>query len=105
MNFLLGSSVPLWVEQSFPIIQIVLVSIMALAAIVMIISILAQEPQTNQGPNAITGGHQSSDSYYSRNKGANTEGKLRRLTIICASIIAFCAILYFVTYIFFQGSL
>ncbi|MCL2847055.1 MAG: preprotein translocase subunit SecG [Firmicutes bacterium] len=90
-----GGGVAPWISQSFPWIQGSLVIIMAIAAIVMIIAILASPAQTGRGSNAITG---ASESFYTKHKGKNNQGRLRNLIIICASIIAFCAIMYFVTF-------
>jgi len=92
---LLNDGLPQWVTDTFLGIQIALVSIMALACVVIIIAVLASPPQTGVGNNAITG---ASESYYTKNKGKNNQGRLRWLIVICASTIALCAILYFVTY-------
>jgi preprotein translocase subunit SecG len=89
-----------WVADSFPYIQAALVVILALASIIMIIAILASPPETGQGSNAITG---ASESYYTKNRGKNNQGRIRNLIIICASIIAVCAILYFISYTIYQG--
>ncbi|MCL2228492.1 MAG: preprotein translocase subunit SecG [Firmicutes bacterium] len=90
-----------WVTDTFLGVQIALVVIMAIACIVMIIGILASPPQTGQGNNAITG---ASESYYTKNRGKSNQGRIRNLIIICASIIAVCAILYFVAYGVYPGA-
>ena len=84
-----------WISDSFPIIQGVLVVIMALCSIVLIIAILVSPPETGIGNNPITG---TNESYYSKNKCTNNMGRIRNLIIICASIIAFCSIVYFILY-------
>lgn len=89
-----GGGVAPWISTWFPIIQAVLVSLIALASIIMIVAILVSPANTGGGNNAITG---ASESYYTKYKGRNNLGRIRNLIIVCASVIAFCAILYFVT--------
>jgi preprotein translocase subunit SecG len=91
---------PRWVAESFPYIQAGLVILIAIACIVMIVAILASPPQTGRGSNAITG---ASESYYTKNRGGNNQGRIRNLVIICAAIIAVSAVLYFVSYGIYQG--
>ena len=88
-------NLPQWVTDTFSGIQAGLVSLMALASILMIIGVLVSPPQTGNGNNVITG---ASESYYTKNRGKNNQGRIRTMIIVCASIIALCAILYFVTY-------
>jgi len=88
-----------WVALWFPRIQGGLVVLMALASIVLIVAILASPANVGRGSNAITG---ASESYYTKNKGRNNQGRIRNLIIICASTIAFCAIMYFVTFQIFH---
>lgn len=76
-----------------PWVQAGLVILMAIACLVLIVAILVSPPQTGQGSNAITG---ASESYYTKNKGTNNQGRIRNLIVICAIVIAVCAILYFV---------
>ncbi|MCL2755576.1 MAG: preprotein translocase subunit SecG [Firmicutes bacterium] len=94
-------NVPLWISESFPIIQAVLVIIIALACIVMVVCVLASPAQVGRGSNAITG---ASESYYTKHKGRNNQGRIRNMIIICASIIAVCSILYFVTWQIFNNA-
>jgi preprotein translocase subunit SecG len=86
---------PQWVIDSFPIIQGIIVAIMALCSIVLIVAILVSPPETGSGNNPITG---VNESYYSKNKNTNNMGRIRNIIIICSSIIAFCSIVYFVLY-------
>ena len=88
-------NVPQWKSDSYPAIQGALVIVIALACIVMIIAVLASPADVGSGANAITG---ASESYYTKNRGKNNKGRIRNLVIICASIIAVCAILYFIFY-------
>ena len=92
---------PQWVTDTFTGIQAALVVIMALACIVIIIAILASPPQTGVGANAITG---AAESYYTKNKGKNNQGRIRMIIIICALTIALCAILYFVAFGVYPGA-
>jgi preprotein translocase subunit SecG len=89
-----------WITDSFRGIQAVLVVLMVLACIVMIIAILVSPPQTGIGNNAITG---AAESYYTKNKGKNNEGRIRLLIVICASMVAVCAILYFTSFAIYRG--
>jgi preprotein translocase subunit SecG len=86
---------PQWVSDSFPIIQGILVGIIALAAVIMILAILVSPPETGIGNNPITG---INESYYAKNKRGNNMGRVRNLIIICASLIAVCAVAYFILY-------
>jgi preprotein translocase subunit SecG len=89
-----------WVSDSFPIIQGIFFGIVALCSIVLIIAILVSPPESGIGNNPITG---TNESYYAKNRGTNNLGRIRNLIIICASIIAFCCIAYFILYgIFYE---
>jgi len=92
--------VPSWVADSFPYIQAGLVVLIAICCIVMIVAVLASPPQTGVGNNVITG---ASESYYTKNRSGNNQGRIRNLIIICAAVIAVSAILYFVSYTIYQG--
>lgn len=83
-----------WITKSFPIIRYVLFGIVAACAIVLIITILIQSNNSTDEGNVITG---VQDSYYAKNKGSTRDGKLKIVTIVMASIIAFCSLLYFIT--------
>lgn len=89
-----------WITDSFRGVQIGLVVVMALACVVLIIGVLVSPPQTGIGSNAITG---ASESYYTKNRGKNTQGRIRLLIVICACIISICAVLYFVAYAIYPG--
>ena len=97
MQKLLGAS---WFQDIQPYAQAGLVILIAVCCMVMVIAILASPPQTGRGSNAITG---ASESYYTKNRGANNQGRIRNLIIICALVIAVSAVLYFISYSFFQG--
>lgn len=95
MNLLLENLAPNWILVSFPIIRIVLVCLMFIAAIVVCVTVLFQD-DNHAGSNAITG---FQESYYSKNKGGSKEDKLKKITIVCSVVIALCIILYFVSLI------
>jgi preprotein translocase subunit SecG len=96
-NLLLAvdSGVPQWVSDSFPIIQGIVVAIMALCSVVLIIAVLSSPPETGIGNNPITG---TNESYYAKNKSTNNLGRIRNVIIICSSIIALCCVVYFVLF-------
>ena len=100
MNLRKLLNVAAWVSDTFRGIQAALVIIMAIACIIMLIGILASPPNTGNGENVITG---ASESYYTKNRGKNNQGRIRLLIIICASVVALCAVLYFVAYGVYPG--
>ena len=77
-----------------PIVRYVLFFIIVACAIVMIVSIVMQSNDSEGSLDVMNG---SQESYYSQNKGASRDGKLKIITIVMASIIAFCALAYFIT--------
>lgn len=86
-----------WIVNSFPIIKIVLLSIMALLSIALIVLIVMQKGNTN-GSAALTG---KTDTFYNRNKKSTLQGKVKVLTIICASILmALCLVFMILTQIY-----
>ena len=100
-NLLLESSMPYWVTSSFPIIRIVLVCMIAICAVIMIVTTLLQSNANDDGQSALTGSSQ--ESYYAQNKVESRNVKLSRATIACVSIMAICIVLYFVSLIIYQG--
>ena len=83
-----------WITKVFPVLRYVLFGIIVACAITMIITILLQSNDSTDDGNVITG---TQESYYSQNKGSTRNGKLKIVTIVMASIIAFCALAYFIT--------
>ena len=96
MNFLnlLGAGLPTWVTTSFPIIKGILVGYIALASIAIIVLVLLQPSNSQNGLSAITG--QTTDTYYSHNKGATREGRLRKATGWIALSIVIATIIFFI---------
>lgn len=82
-----------FVTTVFPIVRYVLIGIMFVCAITLIVTTLLQSSADENGATAITG----QESYYSQNKGESRDGKLKKITTICAIIIAVSAVLYFVS--------
>ena len=86
-----------WIVNSFPIIKIVLLAIMALLSIALIVLIVMQKGNSN-GSTALTG---KTDTFYNRNKKSTLQGKVKVLTIICASILmALCLAFMILTQIY-----
>ena len=83
-----------FITKVFPVLRWVLFGIIVLCAITLSITVLLQSGSSNDAGNVITG---TQESYYAQNKGSTRDGKLKIITIVMASVIAFCAILFFVT--------
>lgn len=93
MSMLLDSTVPIWVSDSFPIIRIVLFCLVVACAIILIVTTLFQNEDSNDA-DVITG---QQESYYSKNKGGSKDATLKLITIITSVIAVVCVILYFVS--------
>lgn len=93
MSMLLDSTVPIWISDSFPIIRIVLFCLVVACAIILIVTTLFQNEDSNDA-DVITG---QQESYYSKNKGGSKDATLKLITIITSIIAVVCVILYFVS--------
>jgi len=93
LKMLLASSD--FVTTVFPVVRIVCMVIICLLAIGLIITTILQSSADENGATAVTG----QESYYSQNKGESRDGKLKKLTVIFDSIIVFCILLYFITWV------
>ncbi len=93
-NFLLEASSD-FITTVFPILRYIFVGIIFVAAIIMIITTLMQSSADENGATAVTG----QESYYSQNKGESRDGKLKKVTIICAITIAVATLLYFISFL------
>ena len=82
-----------FVTTVFPVLRYIFLALIFVSSVVMIITTLMQSSADDNGATAITG----QESYYSQNKGESRDGRLKRLTTICAITIAACAVLYFVS--------
>lgn len=93
MLYLLEKTLPEWVTTSFPIIQAVLLVIIALCAVVITVAVLIQPSNPDGGNNVITG---KNESYFGANKGDTKEGRLHRLIVALSITILVASIIYFV---------
>ena len=93
--------VPVWVENSFPIIKVVLVSLLGLFSLAMIFFVLMQKGSEN-GSSALTG---QSETFYNKNKGTTLQGKIRVLTIIDAVCILVICITFLILHSYYPGVL
>lgn len=93
LNLLLASSD--FITTVFPVVRWVCVALIAISAIALIITTLLQSSADENGATAVTG----QESYYSQNKGESRDGKLKKWTIVFACVIAFCTLLYFITWV------
>lgn len=100
MSFQTLFSVPNWVADSFPIIRTVIIVVMVVLSLALILLVLAQ-PSNENGMNAITG--QSSDTFYSKNKGKTLMGVFKRLTIIISIVLAVLSLAFFITLAIYSG--
>jgi len=90
-----------WVVESFPIIKIVIMSLLALLSIAMIVLVVMQKSNTN-GAGAITG---QTDTFYNRNKGATLQGKIKVLTIITAVLIMVLCLTFLIMSQIYEGTI
>lgn len=94
LNLLLdGSAYPDWMTSSFPVIRIVIMSLIAVLAIAVVVIVMCMESNPEGGTNVISG---QSDSFYSKNQGSSKEGRLKKAIIICSIAIAVLAIAFWV---------
>ncbi len=91
--------VPDWVAKSFPILRIVIISLMAAIAIALIIVIMFQ-PSSSSGMGALTG---QRDTFYSKDKSKSLESVMKKITAILAIIEGVLAIFFFVTLLIYRG--
>ena len=90
-----------WVVESWPIIKIVIMCLLAVFSIAMIVMVVMQKSNTN-GASAITG---QSNTFYNRNKGATLQGKIKILTIIDAILILVLCIAFLVLNTIYVGNI
>ena len=93
MNRLLAEVQSDFITTFFPILRYILFFVIVAAAIVIIVAILMQKESAG-GTDVLTG---KQESYYSQNKGSTREGRLKKLTMAMAIVIAVSVVLYFVT--------
>ena len=96
---LLAEKVPEWVANSFPIIRIVLASMIGAIAVALIVLSFCQE-SSSRGAGAVTG---DANTFYNRNKGKSLQGKVKIATIVCASAIVVLCLIYIVITAIYGG--
>ena len=93
-SYLLNAkTMPVWMENVFPVIQIILLALIAISSVIVIIAVLKKPANPESGTNSITG---ISDSYYMQNKSSTKEGRLQKLIIIAMVCIFAFAVIYFI---------
>lgn len=90
-----------WVVESWPIIKIVIMCLLAVFSIAMIVMVVMQKSNTN-GVSAISG---QTDTFYNRNKGATLQGKIKIWTIVCAVVIMVLCIIFLIMTQIYQGTI
>ena len=90
-----------WVVNSFPIVKVVIMSLLALLSIALIVLVVMQKSNTN-GAGAITG---QTDTFYNRNKGATLQGKIKVATIVCAVLILILCMTFLIMSQIYEGTL
>lgn len=95
-------AVAYWVSQSFPIIRIVLLSLIVLASAFIIIAIMLMESNPEGGANVISG---TNESFYQQNQASTREGKLKKFVTIMAIAILVLVLLFFVSCMIYNGPL
>ncbi len=80
--------------ELFNALSIIFIILSILAAIFVIVVVIMQ-PSNSDGINAISG---HSETFYGKNKSKSLESKMRKLTIVAISVLAFCMIAYTVIY-------
>ena len=90
-----------WVVESWPIIKIIIMCVLAVFAIAMIVLVVMQKSNSN-GISAISG---QTDTFYNRNKGATLQGKIKRWTVICAVVIMVLCVVFLIMTQIYQGTI
>ncbi len=93
MSFLLASTVPEWITNTFPVFERICLVLLAILALVLVVLVFMQITGGGENNNVITGNR---DSYYSQNKSGSREGRITRLVYICLGLIAFFSVVYFI---------
>ena len=90
-----------WVSESFPIIRMVLLIVIAVISFALIFVVLFQPGKEDGGMGARGGS--TTDTFYSKNKSQTWESALKRLTIVLSVVIAVLTIAFFVTVAIYSG--
>lgn len=90
-----------WVVDSFPIIKIVIMCVLAVLSLAMIVLVVLQKSNSN-GSGAIMG---QSDTFYNRNKGATLQGKIKVLTIVTAVLMFVLCLVFMILTQIYEGTI
>ena len=93
-------SVAGWIEDSFPIIRIVVICLMVLVALGLIVVIMFQ-PSSSSGMGALTG---QRDTFYAKDKSKSLESVMKKITVILSIVEAVLAVVFFVTLLVYRGA-
>ena len=96
-----NKSVAPWIENSFPVIKVVIMAVLAVLAIAMFVLVFMQKSDTN-GLSAITG---QSDTFYNRNKRGTLQGKIKTLMIIDAILIVVLCLAFLILNTIYAGNI
>ena len=88
-----------WISNSFPIIKVILVAVIALLSIAMIVLSLMQKGEAN-GMSALSG---KSETFYNKNKGATLQGKIKVATVVIAVLILVLCIAFLILNKIYSG--
>lgn len=93
-------SVAGWIQDSFPIIRLVLIVLMVLVALGLIVVIMFQ-PSSSSGMGALTG---QRDTFYSKDKSKSLESVMKKITVILGIVEGVLAVLFFVSLLLYRGA-
>ena len=93
-------SVAGWIEDSFPIIRIVVICLMVLVALGLIVVIMFQ-PSSSSGMGALTG---QRDTFYAKDKSKSLESVMKKITVVLSIVEAVLAVAFFVTLLVYRGA-
>ena len=93
LDLLLDATYPEWMSNSFPIIRIVLLALIALFSIAVVVIVMCMESNPDGGTNVING---QSESFYAKNQGSSKEGRLKKAIIIFSILVAVLAIAFWI---------
>lgn len=90
-----------WVVNSFPIIKIIIMAVLALLSLAMIVLVVMQKGDTN-GSSALTG---KSDTFYNRNRKTTLQGKIKVITIVVASVMMVLCLAFMIMSQIYSGTI
>ena len=90
-----------WIVDSFPIIKVVIMCMLAVLSLMMIVLVVMQK-SNNNGSAAITG---QTDTFYNRNKKSTLQGKIKVMTIVVAVVMMVLCLTFMIMSQIFEGTL